>query len=134
MAVIFWQKYSVYFWRFWGVNGLVSMDWFLYDNGLRHERVKNLSACSIQWRQICIMLNRKFLKLFLKLVKGSNLCVTGAKFLSVILVNSEAWQQWYFLCINFKQLSQAYSEPNQTSQMALFAKKSQWLHSWTIFG
>ena len=25
------------------------MDWFLYDNGLRHERVKDIAGCASKW-------------------------------------------------------------------------------------
>ena len=26
-----------------------SVDWFLYDNGLRHERVKDIAGCASKW-------------------------------------------------------------------------------------
>ena len=36
------------------------MDWFLYDNGLRHERVKKNKSCHVQ-NDIMIIQNNKVL-------------------------------------------------------------------------
>ena len=89
------------------------MAWFLYDNGLRHERV---NYC-------CKALHLKFFRGF-ACVKLLWLFRDGTLTNLTVTVASLRYRPRFLILRRLQTLAEAYLEPSRTSAMMLFCENS----------